>query len=109
MTSIALLSSCPDKRLESHIRRQGCVERVHHVNILVEQHVTASKSSRDLSYRRELGAMNGISVSRKVTVREDQQVKLHILFLSILQCRDHRCQRSVNLPNLSTCQYRYTE
>jgi len=72
---IALLSSCPDKRLESHIRRQGCVERVHHVNILVEQHVTASKSSRDLSYRRELGAVYGISVLGKKTVTERQEVK----------------------------------
>merc|ERR1719239_1369237 len=55
---------------------------LHHVNVLIEQHVAASKSSRDLSHRRELGAVHGI------------------FFLTILQCRDHRCQRSINLPHL---------
>ena len=100
MTGIALLSSCPDKRLKSHVGREGCVEGLHHVNVLIEQHVAASKSSRDLSHRRELGAVDGISVLGKVTVREEQEVKWNVLFLTILQCRDHRCQRSINLPHL---------
>ena len=43
MMSIAL-SSCPDEGLKPHIRRQGRVERLHHINVLVEQHVAASES-----------------------------------------------------------------
>ena len=75
MTNIALLSSCPDKRLKSHVGRQGCVERLHHVNVLVEQHVAASKGSRDLSHSRELGAVHSVPVLGKVTVKEKQKGK----------------------------------
>ena len=65
MTSIALLSSCPNKRLKPHIRRQGSVERLHHIDVLIEQHVAASKTSGDISHCRELGAVHGVSVQEK--------------------------------------------
>ena len=43
-----VLASCPDERLEPGVDRQGVVEGVHHVDVLVEQHVAPSQATTDL-------------------------------------------------------------
>ena len=41
-------ASSPDERLEAGVDRQGVVEGVHHVDVLVEQHVAPSQAAADL-------------------------------------------------------------
>ena len=43
-----VLASCPDERLEPGVDRQRVVEGVHHVDVLVQQHVAPSQATTDL-------------------------------------------------------------
>ena len=49
-----MLSRRPHEWLQPQIKRQGVVEGVHHVDVLVEEHVTLGEASRHLPHPRQL-------------------------------------------------------